>query len=266
MGKFWDRFKSTPAPAPVEVETAEEVKPEVNAVIDVKPVELATDGTLKPNCTVSPYRKMSKSLTEQYNPPMAIEVFSHLYPTKKSQHVYLFNLSAQEFRTSRPPLFRELIIPGVKDGQEYAAAFSLPQPLPIQRPNIDSFITETVWEDARRVAMDIVNPDNLGVDPKKIKAQYSTSYGNDLSVRGVFWSMHAKPTKTEIKVARKRMEAHYRGLLEQIWALLAAGEVFLKGTITPEHHFAADYFKQDLPWHPRRPDTKAVAKKTTQGA
>jgi hypothetical protein len=273
---FWDRFRK-PAPAPVEVETAEEVNAEIlptplsegsGKINDQAGMEhvVQNNGTLKPTVSTPQYNhRLSEGFNRTYNPPMAIH-FGSLFPTKKTKRVYLFNISAMEYRQSRPPNFRNIIIPAKKEHEEFARAFSLPQPLPVTRSNVDTAVSEIVWDDARRVMTDIVNPDNVGFSPKDTKAKFSTSYGNDLSVRGVFWSEHETPTKTELKVARRRMEDHYRGLLEQIWALLASGEHFLKGTITPEHHAAAEYFKQDLPWHPRRPDTKADEKKQTQGA
>ena len=117
--------------------------------------------------------------------------------------------------------------------------------------------TEFVWEDARRIATDIVNPNNLGIDPKLVTPRYGAmmGVGVDITQMGVFWSFHPKPTKTEIKVYRKRMEARYRELLEQIWTLYMSGKTVPQGEITPAHHAAAEYFKQNLPWHPQ--NTKA---------
>lgn len=260
---FWKFFK-TPAPAPVEMETAEEVSvSETKARLGVVPVE-----PLKVNCAISlggrNSRLIAEGLMAAANPPLAIH-FGSLFPKKRTKRVYLFNLSTMEYTQSRPPNFRNLIIPAKKEHEEFARAFSLPQPLPVTRTSVDNGVAEIVWDDARRVMTDIINPDNLGFSPKD-KAKLSTSYGNDLSVRGVFWSEHENPTKTELKVARRRMEDYYRGLLEQIWALTASGLGFMKGVITPEHHAAAEYFKQDLPWHPRRPDTKSTVKIQTQGA
>lgn len=236
-----------------------------------KPVERSKENTAEEVSVAEPTHQLTAGINVElsaafnaaHNHPMVVN-FHNLFPTKKSSHVYVFNVSEQEFELSRPPNFKKILIPGKSKDEEYALAFSLPQPLPVPRGNVDADVSEIVWEDARRVAMDIIDPDNLGIDQKN-KITCRMCYGCDLSMRGVFWSMHKVPTKTEIKRARIKMENHYRNLLEQVWVIQMAGGT-LDGVITPEHHIAADYFQQDLLWHPRRPDTRVKAKNQTQGA
>ena len=225
----------------------------INAQVDYSPVVvLKAEGTLKPTYKITKYcdHDRSKAMNRASNAPPIFQ-FGHLFPTKKTQRIHIFNLSTQTFNLSRPPYFGDITIPGVKDGEEYALAFSMPHPMPLPRTNFDDNTVEMIWEDARRLATDIVNPNNLGVNPKDPKYSdlpYSLSIGTDLTAMGVFWSFHAVPTKTEIKVYRKRMEARYRDLLSQIWMLYISGRS-IKGEISPAHHAAAEYFKQNLPWH-----------------
>lgn len=167
--------------------------------------------------------------------------------------VYIYNVSEQAFEVSRPPILKKMIIPGRTAGAEYALAARLPQPLLTPSGSVDSSEIGIVPQDTRRFAMDIINPDNLGLnqdavlDPKSI-----TSVGNNLGAKGVFWSLNNPPTKEEISAATKRLEARYNFLLEQARTVEVSAPGTLKDVLTPEHHAAVEYYGLETSWHGKR--------------
>lgn len=177
--------------------------------------------------------------------------------------VYLYNVSQQSFSVSRPPLFREFTIPGRKDSERYALATKLPQPLMVPKGNVDSNEVDMVPTDCRRIAMDIINPDNTGTDQDAhIDSRNVTSQGNNLGAKGVFYSMNGpgatafggqeEPTKDEIDRAYARMEKFYTGKLDEARAMEVSDPANLSKFISPEHHAAADYFGEERPWHTKK--------------
>jgi hypothetical protein len=68
--------------------------------------------------------------------------------------------------------------------------------------------------DGRRVAMDLINPSNLGID---LDAEYphGMAVGNDFSKKGVFFSLHNPPLKKELRAAHKRLKGYYTDLIDR---------------------------------------------------
>lgn len=162
--------------------------------------------------------------------------------------VYIFNLAKQEYKISRLPLIKELVIPARKEGEKYALVTSLPSPFKYPKGNVDSNDLDIVVIDGKRMAMDIVNPDNLGLDQDAVLTQ-TFAIGNNLGKLGVFWSLNEEPTEAEIARARARMEKHYRTLLEQARATETSDPKNLGEVLSPAHHAAADYFHETFNWH-----------------
>lgn len=175
--------------------------------------------------------------------------------------VYLYNVSESPFVISRPPLFKEFTIPGRKSEQRYALATKLPQPLLIPKGNVDSNEVDMVPTDCRRIAMDIINPDNYGID-QDAHVPNVTGIGNNLGAKGVFYSLNGpggskfgqleEPTKEEIDRAYARMEKFYQFKLDEARAMEVSNPADLSKLISPEHHAAADYFGEERPWHTKK--------------
>lgn len=165
-------------------------------------------------------------------------------------YVYIFNIAKQEYKVSRLPLIKELTIPACKEGEQYTLVTRLPSPFKYPKGNVDSNDIDIVVIDARRFAMDIINPDNLGFDQDAVLAQ-TYAIGNNLGKLGVFWSLNEVPTAAELKAAKTRLDKHYRSLLEQARAVEVSAPAQLPETLTPAHHVAADYFHETFNWHKR---------------
>lgn len=200
---------------------------------------------------------------------------NYLLNRKPDFTVYLYNVSESKFEVSRPPVIVNFIIPGrsglglnpysledlMKNGgnkERYILATSFPSPLVTPKPSTDSSEIGFDAIDTRRFAMDIVNPENIGIDqdaildPKDIKSK-----GNNLGAKGVFFSLNNPPTEQEVNAAINRMEAGYRALLEEARATEISNPALLSATLSPEHHAAAEYFGESFSWHGKKVKTEA---------
>ena len=80
--------------------------------------------------------------------------------------------------------------------------------------NIDSNEIDIVIMDGRRMAMDIINPDNWTLDQDAVLT-HSDSVGQNIGRLGVCWSLNEEPTEAELAAATRRLETHYRNLLTE---------------------------------------------------
>ena len=162
--------------------------------------------------------------------------------------VYLFNVAKQEYKISRLPIIKEMVVPARKDGEKYAKVCHLPSPMKLPKGNIDSNDIDIIVMDGRRMAMDIVNPDNLTLDQDAVITG-SFSVGQNMGRLGLFWSLNEVPTEAELAAATKRMETHYRSLLTEARAVETSNPAALPAVLTPTVHAAADYFHEQFNWH-----------------
>ena len=209
--------------------------------------------------------RLSESMNKANNHSFNFSLQEYLYSRKPDFWVYIYNVSEQSFDVFRPPLFANVHIPGrdQKSKVPYVIAARLPQPLLTPQGSVDSDELSTNLMDTRRVVMDMINPDNLGLDQDAV-INIPTNVGNDLGKKGVFWSLNGpgaskidptrleEPTDAEIKRAVSRMEKHYNFLLEKARAVETSNPKELIEMLTPEHHAAADYFGVETSWHGKR--------------
>ena len=167
--------------------------------------------------------------------------------------VYLYNVSQQAFELSRPPILKKLIVPGKRPEGKYILATSFPCPLLHPRPNVDSNEFDILAQDTRRFVMDLINPDNFGLDQGAANDPKTTlSQGTHLGARGLFWSLSNPPLDSEVDSAIARMEKQYKVLIEQANTVQLSAPATMHQILTPEHHFAADYFGEEYAWHSKK--------------
>jgi len=207
---------------------------------------------MEPTLSSPTYRSdLSESMTKANNRNFNYTMQDYLYSRKPDFWVYLYNVSEQSFDVFRPPLFANIHIPGRTRGEVYVTAARLPSPLLAPQGSVDTDEISTQLLDTRRVLMDVCNPDNLSLDQNSVTAK-PTNIGNNLSQRGVFWSLNNPPTEEEIKAATLRMEKHFNTVLEKMKALETSDPKALLEALSPEAHTAADYFGVETSWHGRR--------------
>lgn len=191
---------------------------------------------------------LSSSMGKANNVDWQFTTQSYLLNRAPEYFIYLYNVSKQDHTVSRPPVMREMKINGRKDNERVAFVTRLPQPLLTPKGNVDSNEIAIDAMDTRRFVMDIINPDNLGINQDAL-IEHVTGQGNDLGAKGVFWSLNNPPTEEEIKAAYARLEKRYKYLLDQARTVETSNPKMLSDILSPEHFQAAEYFHTETNWH-----------------
>jgi hypothetical protein len=191
---------------------------------------------------------------------------------------WIYNVSMLDFEANTS--LGLVKFPG-KGKRRYAVVTSLPKCVVHIKDNVDSNEIHGVYTNGARVAMDMINPGNLGLDQDEksgegINYSGNNSVGRDLGAKGVFWSIHNPPLEKELASARKRMKTRYKSLLQEAGVIsrvtpkteferrikklmedykFSRAEAILRVyhqtlQITPEHHAAMDYYRLTSEWHP----------------
>jgi RNA polymerase subunit RPABC4/transcription elongation factor Spt4 len=170
-------------------------------------------------------------------------------------HIFMFNVGVKSHEIRKPPLFPYVLVPGVGPGERYHLAFKIPNICNQGWADPDNGSIRHHGDDGRRVAMDMINPLNPGIDQdwqidSKSLAR-ATSIGDDLSQWGLFWSLNETPTEVEIGKAIARMEKFYRRLIAEANGIVQSGRYDRQGQDRlNEHHFlAADHFGYKSSWN-----------------
>ena len=191
---------------------------------------------------------LSAAMTRANNIDWNFSTADYMLSRPADFFVYLFNIAKQEYKISRLPIIKEMIIPARKEGEKYSRVTKLPSPMKLPKGNVDSNDIDIVVLDGRRMAMDIINPDNLSLDQDAVITG-SFSVGQNMGRLGVFWSLNEEPTEAELAAATKRLEAHYRSLLTEARSVETSNPQALPAVLTPTLHAAADYFHETFNWH-----------------
>lgn len=201
-------------------------------------------------------KPQSKAMAAAGNEDMRLvineEQKSYFDQRKPDYFVYLYSVTTEGFEINRAPYLPKLVIKGKPKDKEYVCVAKFPSPLVMKSPNIDSGEVEYKPASAQHFAMDLCNPDNLTLnqDLNTGAAGVDSSAGtNNIGKRGIFWSLNNPPMKDEIDSATKRMEAHYRALLEAADTIEASNPAGIKESMRPEWHHAANYFGENRSWH-----------------
>ena len=144
----------------------------------------------------------------------------HLNWTFKQQgkvKVWIYNISHEEY-TLGNGVIKNLRVPACKGDELYSVVTSLPAVFITPNEKVDSGEIDYLLSDGRRIAMDVINPANLGIDQNiDMNGNWIayTSLGTNFSKKGIFFSTHNPPLKKELRDAHKRLKAHYLDLMER---------------------------------------------------
>jgi hypothetical protein len=150
--------------------------------------------------------------------------------------VYIFNIGPMKHEVPKGS-WGTFKIPACEPGQRYSRPLILPSIFRSSYMDAASLAMKTDDIEGKHVAQDIVNP-FLGGD---------WSEGQDLTEKGVFWTMNETPTEEELATAKAKMEAFFRKLLVAATEIETSGRI---NAITPTMRLAATYFKEDRKWNP----------------
>lgn len=141
---------------------------------------------LTSNSNVAYNHRLSKAFTESHNRKAPFDTIA--FPESEQGRIWLYNVSATEHEITHHALGVHKI-PARKRRASYAVFGSIPKIVKNMKWDADTDTMHLVEESGRRVAMDFIDPDNFGLDQSaSVHNQYRMSIGNNLSVRGVFWS------------------------------------------------------------------------------
>lgn len=193
---------------------------------------------------------LSSSMSRANNQDWVFITQNYMLNKAPDYYVYLYNVSTMEHKISRPPMLREVTMPARRENEKYILVTRLPVPLLVPKGNVDSSEIDFIPTDTRRFAMDLINPDNLGLNQDAVIAPKEvTSQGNNLGKKGVFWSLSNPPKEEEVTAAYRRMEAHYKQILNEARTVETSNPKELPNILGPEHHVAAEYFHETTNWH-----------------
>ena len=140
----------------------------------------------------------------------------NLLDLQRKNKIWIYNISQQEY-TLRNSVIRELKVPARKDGEEYAVVTSFPQVVVEPVLHVDNNEMHYFAMSGERLAMDLINPSNLGLDQDATGMCYgiTLSTGTNLSDRGVFFSTQNPPLRKDLAGARKRYKKYCTALIER---------------------------------------------------
>jgi hypothetical protein len=267
MTQMFEWFKKKPK-VELEIVPLEPVNIDVEHPSFYKVAVRADDGTevlidkidLEPSVTIKHDGDRSRSMPSGQNFYQLVHDFNNfnVLNSLKCKKVYIYNVSAESFKVKNSHF--EATIPACPKDKEFVLFTSIPEVIGIPKLNVDTCAVDLLLEDGKRIAMDLINPDNLGLDQTK-ECRFTNSDGsNNIGKKGVFWSLHSPPLKSEVKAAKKRMEGFYKFLLEKAKVVELSNPKELKNILTPEHYLAAEHFDSDVFWRAKRlRELKALA-------
>lgn len=160
--------------------------------------------------------ELSRRMNCSCNPTRVMELdqLRHMPHPEDAGKVWIYNISELEYTLSNG-LIPKLKIRGCKPEERYVVATSLPEVFREPVHNVDTDTVEFRHRDGRRVAQDLINPQNLGFNQDFDIADTSTlATGSNYNQRGVFWSRHNPPLKSELEAAHARLKKYYESVVE----------------------------------------------------
>ena len=212
MNKAMEMLRSKAAELWYQIAGEEDIKLEIDSI--------TPEETIVANMKVEKNSKFANTLSEGFTEAhnkyvdLGLEQLNLLTKEQSRSRVWIYNISPVEF-TVNGSLFKNLKIPACVDS-EYSVVTSLPVVMALPITDLEAEVINYRLMDGRRIAMDLINPSNLGLDQDwEFKGKNVWAIGNNLSERGVFFSTHNPPLKKDLKAAHKRLKAYYQDVVEK---------------------------------------------------
>lgn len=188
--------------------------------------------------------ELSKNMTDSNNlhTDMCINQLNLFDMLGRKDKVWIYNISHQEHKLGNAQI-KCLKVPACPADEEYAVATSLPLVVVQPKPNVENGETEYFFMDGRRVAMDLINACNLGLDQDRGSYLQWSAVGVDFSKKGVFFSTHNPPLKKELKSAHKRLKVYYQELIDRANIVRITSAAATLGVPTAEVTAAVEYIE-----------------------
>jgi hypothetical protein len=163
-------------------------------------------------------QELSDNMMRMSNPPIdpSIENLNWIFKQQGKVKVWIYNISHEEYHLGNG-MVKKLTVPACSDDAEYSVVTSLPAVMIQPKDNVDNNCIDYVLFDGRRVAMDLIDPANMGIDQDSDWSwARRLSTGCNFSMKGVFFSTHNPPLKKELKAAHKRLKQYYTDLMDKV--------------------------------------------------
>ena len=187
-----------------------------------EPVHVASNCeiiNLEPTAHIDKYsnHELADGLMRSSNPPFdpSLENLNWLFKHQGKVKVWIYNISHQEYHLGNG-IVKSLTVPACPEDAEYTVVTSLPAVMIQPKDNVDNNCIDYVLFDGRRIAMDLIDPANMGIDQDSDWSwARRMSTGCNFSMKGVFFSTHNPPLKKELKAAHKRLKKYYPDLMDK---------------------------------------------------
>jgi hypothetical protein len=212
MNAAMEMLRSKAAELWYQIAGEEDIKLEIDSITPEETIV----ATMKVEKNSKVAKTLSEGFTEAHNKyvDLGLDQLNLLTKEQSRSRVWIYNISPVEF-TVNGSLFKNLNIPACVDS-EYSVVTSLPVVMALPITDLEAGVINYIPMDGRRIAMDLINPSNLGLDQDwKFNGNNAWAIGNNLSERGVFFSTHNPPLKKDLKAAHKRLKAYYQDLVEK---------------------------------------------------
>jgi hypothetical protein len=195
-------------------------------------------------------QELSDRMMRGANPPLdpSIENLNWVFKRQGKVKVWIYNISHLSHNLGNG-MVKFLKVPACPEDAEYTVVTSLPAVMIQPKDNVDNNCIDYGLFDGRRIAMDLIDPDNMGIDQDSDWSRARTlSSGCNFSMKGVFFSTHNPPLKKELKSAHKRLKKYYTDLMDKANVLVRMSYVVSaapKLGVAPAEIAAAQQYVQD---------------------
>lgn len=200
------------------------------------------------------------SVTTGGNYPRRLDLSPLARIPEQKPFVFIYSLNERDLNMRPHPFFPKGVpVPGRKENERYSFVMSLPEVLfPIKFiPEEVTFVPLEI--SGVRVAVDLINPDNLGTDlDALVPPEQSFSIGNDLARKGVFYSLTKPPADRDVVAAENRLRKYYKDVFDKARSLYwGTGSIPFSFRNGEEVADAARYLGiTNIPWERRKTDRK----------
>jgi hypothetical protein len=160
---------------------------------------------------------IAKGVISKQDPNYFDNTLPRMWPVLR--HIYIYSVARRDFQKKH--CYFNGTLQGCKNNERYVLCYSLADPPQQLSADVERGGTrvevEPRAEAGWRVAIDILNPNNPGMDPYlKLNPQqaslYSTGQNVDLIKYGLFPSLHNPPLEDEIQRAEQARDEQYMNL------------------------------------------------------
>ena len=193
----------------------------IDPIEDVHAVRNCSRPTVHPTMATLERTEQTEKLEEEMNrctnltTRLCLEQLNFVNLLARTKRVWIYNISQQEYVLGNS-VISKLKVPARKDKENYAVVASFPELVAEPVLHVDDNETHYHFTKGERLAMDLINPGNLGIDQNSegMGDSVTLSLGTNFGNKGVFFSTRNPPLRKDLTDARKRYKKYCTALIE----------------------------------------------------